>query len=82
MGMRKRHWQVQHDQNRLVLFRSRISRSIVVLVIFVPMLRVPVPFIEILDRPGMNMGLVPVMVVDKDCLSSDRTNKKHGDKGA
>lgn len=82
MGMRKRHWQVQHDQNRLIIIRGRISWSIVVLVLLVLMLGVSVPSVQILDRPGMNMGLMPIVVVDEDCLSSDRAHKKHGDKGA
>lgn len=47
------------------------------LVLCVVMLRVFSPFVQIVDRQRMNMGLVPVMVVDEDRLWSEGTHQKH-----
>jgi len=55
---------------------------IAVLVLFVLMLGVLMPVVQIVESQGVAMGFMPVMVVEENCLSGDRACQKNGNQGA
>ncbi len=75
---RKRFGKVQHDHDRTVVSLGRISRLAVVLVLLVLVFGVVLPGLEFVERDGVTMNIVTVMVVNQECVLAQNESRQHG----
>lgn len=70
--------EVKHDHDRAAALHWRTSGLSVVFMLVVPMFWVVLPIVELVERNGVTMNVVAVMVVDEEGLLGHDERRQHG----